>query len=100
MAVRQDDRFFFVAAALVWAVASLSAASLARRSDLSRGGLILNSPRLSLTLRFRLRCLLIGLLLFLELRFSPGPSLFGTAAHRYLLDASEPGYTNRRSHGH
>src|SRR3954453_17676400 len=40
------------------------------------GGVHVNSPRLSRTLFCRLHACLCGLLLFLELRFGPGLSLF------------------------
>jgi hypothetical protein len=40
---------------------------------------------------------LVGLLLYLELRFGPGLSLFSILAHRALLDASKLGFPNGRS---
>src|SRR4051812_639473 len=58
------------------------------------GGVHVNSLRLNLMLGPHLRTLLCCLLLFLKLRFGPGPSLFWTAAHRHLLDASELGLAN------
>src|SRR3954452_20342345 len=49
-----------------------------------------NNPRLSLTLRFRLRRFWAGPLLLLEFRFGPSPSLASILAHCRLPALRQP----------